>query len=427
MRRRVAITGTGVICSLGNSGEELHAALCDQRDGIGRIEDYVAEGFEPRPGGKLPSFESYLQGKPFRPLDRTGRLVAATATLALRNSGWGLEMLQAQEVGLVLGTMFSSMHTIGQFDRHAMTAGPSCASPLDFANTVINSAAGQTAIWHRLRGINSTVSTGATSGLMALGYATDLIAYGNHTVILAGGADEFCFEAFCGLERAGLLRQSSTQDACSVPFDVRRNGIALTEACALLMLEEWNSASERGARILGEIKGHGNAYNPLYHQECHGADGMVRAIRAALNDAQLPAAELDCISACANGSRLADTHEGLAIGAVFNGLSGSIPVTAIKSMLGESLGSSGILQAIDLIHTIESGRLPGILGLLNADPQLPTLDFCRQTQNLRVRSGLINSLGFDGHACSLVVGAPSADNRADTIPAKEEPCPPRKM
>src|SRR5262249_60278794 len=169
--------------------------------------------------------------------------------------------------------------------------GAFCRRPLGFANTVIKSRAGQTAIWHRLRGINSPVSNGATSGLMALGYAPGLIAYGNHTVILAGGADEFCFEAFCGLERAGLLRQSSTQDACSVPFDVRRNGIALTEACALLILEEWNSASQPGAPILGEIKGHGNAYNPLYHQECHGAVGMVRAITAALNDAQLPAAE----------------------------------------------------------------------------------------------------------------------------------------
>src|SRR5262249_38544231 len=130
MRRRVAITGTGVICSLGNSGEELHAALCEQRDGIGRIEDYVAEGFAPRPGGKLSSFDSYLEGRPSRPLAPPGRRVAATATLALQSSGWEIAALQAHEVGLVLGTMFSSMHTIGQFDRHAMTEGPSCASPL---------------------------------------------------------------------------------------------------------------------------------------------------------------------------------------------------------------------------------------------------------------------------------------------------------
>ncbi len=411
MRRRVAITGMGVICSLGNSAQALHSALCEQRDGIGRIEEYVIEGFEPRRGGRLDSFlpESYLQGRLFRPLDRTGRLVASAATLTLQNSGWEKEAIEAIEVGLVLGTMFSSMHTIGQFDRQALMDGPSCASPLGFANTVINSAAGQTAIWHKLSGINSTIATGATSGLMALGYAADLISYGDQTVILAGGADEFCFESFCAFERAGLLRDSSTREECSVPFDSRRNGIALTEASALLMLEEWNSASERGARILGEIKGHGSAYNPVYHKQHHGPDGIVRAMRAALDDAHLFASEIDCISASANGSRVADAHEALAIGTVFDSCRSHIPVTAIKSMLGESLGSSGILQAINLVQAIQHGQLPGILGLQTTDPQFPELDFCRQTQRLRVRSALINSIGFDGHACSLVICAPPFD------------------
>src|SRR5262249_24087333 len=145
-------------------------------------------------GGDLASFqpELYLRGKLFRPLDRTGRLVAGAAALALENSGWNQEALEKHEVGLVLGTMFRSMHTIRQFDRHAIVEDPAYASPLDFANTVINSAAGQTAIWHKLRGINSTISSGATSGLMALGYAVDLISYGTQTTLLVGGADEFC-------------------------------------------------------------------------------------------------------------------------------------------------------------------------------------------------------------------------------------------
>ncbi len=407
MRRRVAITGVGVICSLGSSGEALHSALCEQRDGVGLIEEFVPKGFETRRGGKVASFlaESYLQGRLFRPLDRIGRLVASTATLALQDSGWEKETIEALEVGLVLGTMFSSMHTIGQFDRQALTDGPSCASPLNFANTVINSAAGQTAIWHKLRGINSTIATGATSGLMALGYATDLISYGDQTAVLAGGADEFCFESFCALERAGLLRESAREE-CFIPFDSRRNGVALTEASALLMLEEWGSASERGARILGEIKGHGNAYNPAYHKQHHGPDGIVLAMRAALDDAQISASEVDCISASANGSCLGDAHEALAIGAVFNGCSSHIPITAIKSMLGESLGSSGILQAVNLLQTMQHGQFAGILGLQITDSQFSALDFCRQTQNLRVRSGLINSVGFDGHACSLVICAP---------------------
>src|SRR5438270_394288 len=138
MRTRVVITGMGVVSSLGSSPQQLHTALCAQQPGYTQIEEYKAEGFTPRRGGNMTSFqpELYLRGR-LRSLDRTGRLVASAATLALADSGWDRESLNNSEVGLVLGTMFSSMHTIGEFDRHALLEGPSSASPLDFANTVI--------------------------------------------------------------------------------------------------------------------------------------------------------------------------------------------------------------------------------------------------------------------------------------------------
>ncbi len=401
----------GVISSLGDSSQALHAAFCEQRVGFGRIVEYDSHGMESRWGGEISAFqpESYLRGRLFRSLDRTGRLVAAAATLALANSGWSQEALKSREVGLVLGTMFSSMHTIGQFDRHALMEGPSSASPLDFANTVINSAAGQTAIWHKLSGINSTIASGATSGLMALGYAADLISYGSQTAILAGGADEFCFESFCGLERAGLLRLKDATEECCVPFAASRTGFALTEASALLMLEEWDSAIERGASILGEIRGHANASNPLYHNPTHGPDAIVRAMRGALDAAGLFPSQVCCVSASANGSPVADRNEALALGAVFNSHGSATPITAIKSMAGETLGASGIVQAIDLLETFRTGQLPGIFGLKDSDPCLPALNFCQQTQNIHARSGLINSVGFDGHACSLLICAPDIE------------------
>lgn len=417
MRKRVAITGAGVISSLASSATELHAALCEQRSGFRSIEEYVQQGFELRRGGNVESFEAerYLQGRSLRPLDRTGRLVAAAAALALENSGLDQEALANQEVGLVLGTMFSSMHTIGQFDRQALVEGPSYASPLDFANTVINSAAGQTAIWHKLRGINSTISSGGTSGLMALGYAVDLISYGTQNAILVGGADEFCFESFCGLERAGLLKHRDAEEDCSVPFDARRNGFALSEASALLMLEEWESALARGANILAEVRGHANAYDARYQTQSNGADAVVRAMRGALAEGELFAPEVDFISASANGSSLADKNEAFAIKAVFNGQAPRIPIVAIKSMIGETLGASGVVQTIDAIETLRTGALPGIAGLDNVDSELPALDFCRETRGLRVRSSLINSVGFDGQACSLLICAPRLEERGSAM------------
>ena len=411
--KRVAITGAGVISGFGDSAETLHSALCNGEQASYQIDFDEWPNCDCRQGGKLPSFraESYLQGKPLRALDRTGRIVATAAKLALENSGWTPEALSRHEVGLVLGTMFGGMHTISAFDRHGLTQGPSCVSPMDFANTVLNAAAGQTAIWHNLRGINSTIAGGTTSGLMALGYAADLIRHGRHTVLLAGGADEFSFEAWCGFERAGLLYRSNGHSEFPVPFSAGRSGFTLGEGSALLMLEEWETARERGASILGEIRGYGSSYHAARNPDC-APETIARAMKAALNDSGLHASDIHCISASANGSALADRHEALAIQAIFNGSSPSVPVTAIKSMLGECLGTGGAFQAIDLLQSLRSHQLPAIRGLESTGPEMPPLDFCRQRLDIIGHSGLINSVGIDGNVCSLVISSAPGEDRA---------------
>ena len=408
--KRVAITGAGVITSFGDSPAAFHSALCNGEKAAYRLEDSEADVSACRQGGHIGSFqpETYLKGKPLRALDRTGRIVAAAARLALENSGWNAEILRSHDVGLVLGTMFGSMHTISEFDRRGLTQGPSYVSPMDFANTVLNAAAGQTAIWHNLRGINSTIACGTTSGLMALGYAADLIRYGGHTALLAGGADEFCLESFCGFDQAGLLCRCNGHSEFPVPFSAHRSGFALGEGAALLMLEEWNAAVQRGAPMLGEIRGHGSAYDPGGNGECS-PETIARAMNFALHDSGIHAAEVSCISASANGSVFADRNEALAIRAAFNGSGDAVPVTAIKSMVGEALGASGALQAVALLQSMQTGVLPGIRGLEQPGPEIPALNLCRRQQEINAGSGLINSVGFDGNACSLVISVVSPE------------------
>ena len=408
--KRVAITGVGVITSFGDSPAAFHSALCNGERAAYRLEDSEAGVSACRQGGHIGSFqpETYLKGKPLRALDRTGRIVAAAAKLALENSGWTAEILRKHDVGLVLGTMFGSVHTISEFDRRGLTEGPSYVSPMDFANTVLNAAAGQTAIWHNLRGINSTIGCGATSGLMALGYAADLIRYGGHTALLTGGADEFCFESFCGFDQAGLLCRCNGHSEFPVPFSAQRSGFALGEGAALLMLEEWDAAVERGAPMLGEICGHGSAYDPAGNGEC-GPGAIARAMNSALHDSGIHAAEVSCISASANGSVFADRNEALAIRATFNGNGDKVPVTAIKSMVGEALGASGALQTVALLQSFQTGVLPGIRGLEQPGPEIPALNLCRRKQDITANFGLINSVGFDGNACSLVISGVSPE------------------
>jgi len=358
-------------------------------------------------GGEISDFDAtkYLGQRNLRPLDRTSRLVTSAAQLALDNAGWSMAMRNDQEVGLVLGTMFCSVHTISEFDRRALEAGPAYASPMDFSNTVINAAAGQTAIVHNLRGLNTTISTGVTSGLEAISYAADFIRAGRARALLAGGADELCFESFYGFDRAGLLcRSNDSAGDFPIPFDTRRNGFALGEGAALLMLEDAALARERGARVFGEIKGHGSSYDCSRGRTGSDAvEAISSAIRQALSDAFLLPHEIDCLSASANGSRIGDRREAEGVFAGLNGQTHKLPVTAIKSMLGETLGASGPMQAVALLETMRDGVLPGIPQLKEPEDGFPLAMPRSESQETDVTSGLINSIGLDGHCCSLII------------------------
>jgi 3-oxoacyl-[acyl-carrier-protein] synthase II len=404
---RVVITGSGVISSLGDSPARLHDSLCQGLSAIKPIQLFSTAGLGCPLGGEILNFDAakYLGQRNLRPLDRTSRLVASAAQLALADSGWSAEMRNAQEVGLVLGTMFCSVHTISEFDRRALEAGPAYASPMDFSNTVINAAAGQTAIVHNLRGVNTTMSTGVTSGLEAIAYAADHIRSGRAPALLAGGADELCFESFYGFDRAGwLCRSNDSVGDFPIPFDTRRNGLALGEGAALLMLEDAAVARERGARVLGEIKGHGSSYDcSRGRDDRDSVDSIACAIRQALNDAFLLPHEIDCLSASANGSQVGDRHEAAGVFAGLNGQAHKLPVTAIKSMLGETLGASGPLQIVDLLETMRDGVLPGISQLKETEDGFPLEMATSECWEGGVINGLVNSIGLDGHCCSVVL------------------------
>jgi 3-oxoacyl-[acyl-carrier-protein] synthase II len=407
MRNRVVITGAGVVSSLGDSPGELHVSLCSGRNAVKPVELFDTSGLGCPLGGEIPCFDAqkYLGRRNLRPLDRTSRLVASAAQLALNDSGWSESMRQQEEVGLVLGTMFCSVHTISEFDRRALEVGPGYASPMAFSNTVINAAAGQTAIMHNLRGINSTISTGITSGLQAIAYATEIIRSGRAPAILAGGADEMCFESFFGFDRAGLLcRSEHSAGDFPIPFDKRRNGFALGEGAALLMLEDAHFARDRGARALAEITGNGCSYDCSQGDDEESAvSAIALSIRRALNDAFAGPHEIDCLSASANGSYARDRHEAKGVCAGLNGQTRKLPVTAIKSMLGETLGASGPLQAIALLEAMQDGVLPGIKGLEQIEDGLPFDMISADNSEIDLEAALINSAGFDGHCCSLVL------------------------
>lgn len=402
MSQKAMITGTGVISSLANSATTLHSALCAGHCGLGPIGLFDVSALSCKTGGEVRDFDAsvYLGDGNLRPLDRIAQLSTTAAHLALVNSGWTKEMCKQQDVGIVLGTVFSSVRTIGTFDRVGITRGPRFVKPLDFANTVINSATGQTAIWHNLRGINSTMATGTSSGLHALGYASDLIRSGRSPVLLAGGSEELCFEMLFGFDRAGLLSDQVTR---AVPFDVGRTGFLVGEGAAFLMIESAESAQGRGAEVLGEIKGYGQAFDPSRGQQIEKTQAaMVGAIQAALNSAGVGTQDIDCISASANGSVQTDRCEARAIATCFGSCLATLPVTSIKSGIGETLGASGAIQTVALLEAMRLGVLPGICGLTHIEEGL-LIQASKENREASMKNGLVLSFGFDGNMCALVV------------------------
>jgi len=407
VRPAVAVTGLGVVTPLGDTPGALHEALCRGERAVAPIERFAVDGLGSTLGAEIGGFDParYLgAGRNFRPLDRNGLLTAAAAELALADGGWDAERREGAPVGLVLGTMFGSVHTISAFDVRALQAGPNYVKPLDFANSVINAPAGQSAIWHGLRGVNTTIAGGPAAGLQALAYAADRIAAGRADAVLAGGSDELCFESFLGFARTGRAAGTSGREARPVPFDARRDGFALGEGAALLVLESVDSARRRGARTLAALAGHGAAFDPSRGRDAATAARAVeRAVRAALDDAGIEPAELAFASLSADGSVDGDLAEARGVAAALGAAAAELPVAAIKSMLGEPLGAGGALQAVAAVGTFGDGRLPGVAGLEETDPELPLGGVGAATREVRRGPALLTALDFDGNARAVVL------------------------
>lgn len=411
----VVITAAGVLSPVADSPAGLHAALCRGETGLAPAEEIETGGVACPLAGQVRGFSAaeYLGEGNLRPLDRTGRLATAAAALALAAGGrdaGSRSGTDEPELGLVLGTMFGSVRTIAEFDRRALTAGPNYVKPFDFANSVINAAAGQVAIWHRLRGVNATVSGGSGAGLQALGHAADLLSMGAAEVLLAGGADELSFESVVGFARSRLLcgLNGDSGDPRPVPFDARRNGFAPAEGAALLVLETAAGAAARDTRpVLGRVLGSGAAFDPSGGRDhASGAAAVARAVRAALAAAGLEPGAVDCLSAGASGSRALDPREAAGVADALGERAVSLPVTAVKSVLGEALGASGAFQAVTLLEIFRTGELPGIAGLEELEDAFPLPAARRETTRIEASVGLATALDRHGGAHALVLGAP---------------------
>ena len=367
MEKKIAVTGLGVISPLGTGRDEFWSGLRQGRTGFREITLFDTSLFAVKVAGEISGFDplAFLGKKGLRELDRSTRLICSAAKLALEDARLVITDDNSDRIGVSIGATFGSLHSISQFDRVGLTEGPRFVNPSHFPNTVINSPASQVSIRFGIKGFNTTVSTGFCAGMDSLIYACDFLRLKRADVVLAGGVEELCEETFRGFHQLGFLSGSDGSEPICCPFDARRNGVMLSEGASVLVLEDLNAAQKRGADILAVVLGYGSSFD-LSGGE---GEGLRSAITNALADAGCSMSEIDYISSCANSSRDIDRVETKAIREVFGEWSRKIPISSIKSMLGESFSASGNLSLASAVGALRDGVIPPTVNYQEKDPE----------------------------------------------------------
>jgi len=386
MGPRIAVTAAGVISPIGAGVEAFGCSLYAGKTAVGPSAAYP--GFIT---SEIADFQpQQWLNKGIRVMDRSARLLAVAAQMALTDSGLSQETADTPDpgLGLICGTVFGSVHSITSFDWSGLEEGPSYVSPMEFPNTVINAPAGQSAIKHRLRGANSTVCAGLASGLHAIAYAADFLRCGRARALLAGGVEELCEESLLGFRKTGAI----SVGGCAVPFCHARDGVAPAEGSALWMLEPADQAQSRGRTPWLEICSFGST------QAAHRIDafdlrgeGAALAMEQALDGSDIRPADVACIVASASGSRAGDEMERRALERVFGQSLDELPVCAPKAAFGEAMGASGGLCALVAALALRQQSLP------------PTRGYRDAATPISGDYALINAFGCDGNNASLVV------------------------
>jgi 3-oxoacyl-[acyl-carrier-protein] synthase II len=397
MTKPILITGAGVVSSIGAGLDDFERSLYAGRSGIGPSqmfgEDAVTaevRDFSPQP---------WLGNKGIRVLDRIARLVCVSAHMALCGSGLArAEASEADpEIGLVCGTMLGSVHSITSFDWSGLTDGPNYVNPMDFPNTVINSAAGQAGIKFKLGGVNSTMCGGGAAGLYALHYAGEFLRLGRARILLAGGAEELSEESFLGFRANGLSSSSGSLH----PFYKQSEGTVLGEASALLVLEPEETARARGSRPLAAIAGFGCAHDAYStHAFDPRAVAATEAVQTAIESAGIEAAQIACIISAASGSRSGDEMEARALANVFGAGLREIPACAPKAALGETLGAAGALHALVGVLALLRQCLPPTASISGASSPVR---LAATEQTFKGEYALVNAFSCDGNNAAMIL------------------------
>ncbi|MGW8309803.1 MAG: beta-ketoacyl-ACP synthase II [Thiogranum sp.] len=410
-QRRVVITGLGIICPVGLSVEDAWDAIVAGRSGIRPISAFDVSDFPVRFGGNIVGFEvtDYVSKKDSRKMDTFIHYGVAAGTQALRDSGIEISETNAERVGVSVGAGIGGLPGIEKNYEAFLNGGPRKISPFFVPANIINMISGNLSIMYGLKGPNIAMVTACTTGTHSIGEAARIIAYGDADVMLAGGAEMATTPTGLGGFAAAKALSTRNDDpqTASRPWDRDRDGFVLGDGAGVMVLEEYEHAMARGARIYAELAGYGMS-GDAYHmtQPSLNGEGAARCMRNALHDAGINADQVDYINAHGTSTPAGDVAEVCAIKTALGGHAHKVAVSSTKSMTGHLLGAAGGVEAVFTVLAIRDQVAPPTINQFTPDPDCD-LDFVpNQARNMKIDVAMSNSFGFGGTNGSLVFTRP---------------------
>ncbi len=407
MKRRVVITGMGAVSPIGNTAEEMWQSAREGRCGIGPITHFDTTNHKVKLAGEVKDldFTPYLDKKELRRMDLFSQYAMVAAIQAWRDSGLDYEKIDPTRFGMDISSGIGGINTIETEYERGREKGFDRVSPFFVPMDISNLAAGNVAIKLGAKGMCTCVVTACAGGSNAIGDAFRMIRDGYQELMLAGGSEAAVTKlAIGGFTSMKALCESDDPTRASIPFDAERSGFVMGEGAGVLMLEEYEHARARGAKIYAEIVGYG-ATCDAYHitSPAPGGEGGARAMVEAVKDAGIQPEDIDYINAHGTSTSLNDKFETAAVKAAFGDHAYKLAMSSTKSMTGHLLGAAGAIEAIITARALQDGFIPATINYRTPDPECDLDIVPNEGRKAELRYAMSNSLGFGGHNASLVL------------------------
>ncbi|HET8789593.1 MAG TPA: beta-ketoacyl-ACP synthase II [Modicisalibacter sp.] len=408
-RRRVVVTGLGLVTPVGNTVKESWDSILAGKSGIAPIEHFDTSSFNTRFGGSVKDFDigSYLNPKDARKMDLFIQYGMAAGSQAIDDAGLECDEHSAHRIGVAIGSGIGGLPMIEHNHNALNNGGARRISPFFVPGSIINMIAGNLAIQHGFRGPNIAITTACTTGTHNIGYGARTIAYGDADVMICGGAEMATTPL--GLGGFSAARALSTRNddptAASRPWDRDRDGFVLSDGAGMLVLEEYEHAKRRGATIYAELKGFGMS-DDAHHMTAppENGCGAAMAMSNAIRDAELNPSQIAYINAHGTSTPTGDLAESRAVERVMGNAASTVAVSSTKSMIGHLLGAAGAVEAVFSILALRDQVAPPTINLDNPQPGC-VLDYVPHTaREMAIDYALSNSFGFGGTNGSLIFG-----------------------